>query len=333
MTESNRSISEYQYTKAIRFNLEECRGSLRDVEKEESDRKGIDFEDFYKNGLEISQDLKDFVCVKDEDNEFKRDKEDSLIYDKLITVKKDWLKVHFKNEFYQNNEIRDSISQIQYVKDGFKEWFEGFEKNLQEIKKLYEKSPMNKKEQKKSFVGFRADISYYLLKISSNKCFGFIRDFVENANHKNDTVKIMNLTKDINKFRKQLEMLKEEYLPSQSVGLCIAKGSMNYYTVNKKPKEYYEEEIKKVEEQLDEKKYYYDKNSKVLQIGKFGDFNFGEKPDCDEIKFLEEYKQIRNSNENKVYFDIFGIKTLMKDLKADIKSLFLNYVKKKVLRT
>ncbi len=332
MAENNKSVGEYQYTKAIRFNLEECKGSLRDIEKEGSNKGEIDFENFYKNGSKISQDLKDFLYVKDEDNEFRRDKEDNLIYDKLITVKKDWLKIHFKNEFYQNNRRKDfSISQIQYVKDGFKGWFEEFGDDLEKIKKLYEKSPLNKKDPEKSVIGFRAEMGYYLLKISSNKCFGFIRDFIENANHKNDTIKIMNLTKDIDKFGKQLEMLKEEYLPSQSVGLCIAKGSMNYYTVNKKPKEYYEEEIKMVEEQLDEKKYYYDKNSKVLQIGRFGDFNFGEKPNCEEIKFLEEYKQIRSSSENKVYFDIFGIKTLIKDLKAEMKSLFFELCKKESL--
>ena len=330
MEERYDGISQYQYTKAIRFNLEELEGNLREVQKEQEDnKKEIDLGSFYDDGLKISEYLKEFLYERDKEGKFKKDWNDDLIFDKLISVKKNWLKLHFKNDFYRNGKRKEFlISQIQYIQDGFKEWFKEFEKNLEEIKRLHRKSPVNKKEPEKSVLSFRSDIGFHLLKISSNSCFGFIRAFIESVNHKNETIKIMDLEWNIKKFREQLETLREEYLPSQSIGLCIAKGSMNYYAVNKKPKEYYEKEIEKVEEQLkDKRSYYYDKNSKNLKIGK-DSFTLGQQPNCEEIKYLEKLDPIRNSGGDKVYFDISQIKDLMKDLKAKMKSSFFELCKK-----
>ena len=283
--------------------------------KKKSNGEKVDIEDFYDKGSKISQDLKEFLYMKDKDG--------NLIFDGFISVKKKWLKIHFKNEFYQKKERKDfSISQIQYVKEGFRDWFKEFEDDLEKIKKLYEKIPINKKELENSSVGFRADMSFYLLKISSNKCFGFVRDFVENANHKNDDLKIDNLKKNIKGFGKQLEVLKEEYLPSQSLGLCIAKGSMNYYTVNKKPKEYYDGELKRLKEKQKEITAKYVKSTNILYVRnerKHTENSYKFKKM--EINWLQNYSKIKDSQDNKLDLNLNEIYKLMKKFKASMKSL------------
>ena len=315
--------SQYSYTRAIRFNLEESEGKLNNIQKENIEHE-LDMADFVTKGQRICQDLKSFLYSKDKESNFKKDKKDNLIFDSLISVKKDWLKKYFKNDFYINSTKQKYhfVSKTVYLKDGFNNWFDEFEENLSEIKKLNNKALKISEERQVKIIAFRTEISFYISKISANKNFGFVKDFIESANHKNNATKLYKLKKSINDFEILLNHAQYEYLPSQSAGLCISKGSMNYYTVNKKPKEYYDKELEGLEEEKKKNYGTYDKNTKLeitLNQGGFNSNSYDIKLKETEKSWIQKKSKIKNSPEQEVKFDLEETYELMKEFKANMK--------------
>ena len=319
MSENNNNIGEYSYTKAVRFDLKESKGSLEKVQSEGT----TDIKKLCIDGVKHLSGLKNFLYSKSkEKDEFKKDENGNLIFDKNISVKKEWLKLYFKNDFYKKSKQKDfSISQIDYVSEGFKKWFDEFETNLKETEELYKNNSR------------RSEIGFYISKLSSNQSLGFLRSFIENVNHKDNQTKADKLRDEIEKFENLVTGAREEYLPSQSMGLCIAKGSMNYYTVNKKSKKYYEDELKNLEEEKKKVSAEYDKNKGVFYVYVFNkkirkiekkDFKLRE----EEKYWFEDYPEIKNSDGEKVEFNLEETYALMKEFKANMKSRFYEMVNK-----
>ncbi len=305
----------YTYTKSTRFKLEKIQGDLSLPKIKEINEKEliIETEKFFKS-------LKELFFYEDEKK---------IKINSLLIIKKDFLKNYFKNDFYAQHKKKEYfVEKVSYLKDKLFELFINnngnksgelliIEKLLNKIKELLSKN-QNEKER-------NSEIAFLINEFCSKKYLFLIRDFLQNLNHKHKSEEINRLYKKIKELEKEWLALQENYLPFQTAGICLAGGSMNYYTVNKKSKEYFDGEIKKLEDRQDEKIACYDKDKKTLTIPIFKKDN-KDKEICfkskEESSFLDEYNLIKQSPENKISFTIEEIKFLMQDLKAKMKSQF-----------
>ena len=317
---SESKYTEYTYKRAIRF-------SLRDINKKfkHSDSKEkVDIYNFYYRYYSFLDDLKKFLYKNDQENG------DNKKIDGLISVNKSWLKKYFKIDFYHSNKKNKFIiEQLPYVKDKFNEYFREIEKNLDEIQKRKDSHelPKNPTDADINYLKERntrkSEIAFRLIQI--NKEINLFGDFLKLANHKNNSDTINCLLNEFNELEEIFIDAQKEYLPSQGAGLCIAQGSFNYYTVNKKPKEYYSKKEDEVIAEQKNKITVYSPQEHCLQI-KFKD----------EMQYSEHQCDFKNYEKNWIDKELNG-KTelnlketydLLKKFKAAMKSQFLEDCKK-----
>ena len=220
-------LGDYSYNKAIRFKLEHKCGELPKFESNNSNP--LDLIDL---GLKIVDDFKDLIYLKTEKNELKLDKNKSPILTKFVSIKKQWLRDYTKLEFYdgsKNKSVDFSITNFPYLSDSFKKWIVDWTDAINHLNNLL--------QDKENLMIRRSEIAYYLLLISSKNYFNYIKDFSFYSNDKN-TTKVAEFQKLILIFEEKLNSCVIKYAPAQNAGLLIASGSMNYYAINKKPKDY-----------------------------------------------------------------------------------------------
>ena len=302
-------ISEYQYTKAIRFKLipenDLANNLAKDLLKSDEDNP---LSSLISLGFQFKDGLKNFIFQNNNNEEFK--------LDFSISVKKAFLKKYFNNEFYkQNKKHREfSLKHFPFLKEAFLDWVERLEKNLDILNNTLKEGDHEQT--------LRADIAFVLQDINSKKGLLLIDDFLKEANHKDNEKNLQNLREQSREILEdRLKKCLHKYLPAQSSGLCIAQASLNYYTVNKKSKSFYDDKIKKVEDSLGKRGIFFNENKKILTGDKL-QINLGNK----ELSFWE--KSAKEYSKNKFSLDeSYG---LLKDFKAKMKSAFQEAISKGV---
>ena len=230
-------------------------------------------------------------------------------FHKKLTINKKWLEKHFKMKFSQRKSNSFDIHQLDYVIQGLEEFFDNCNKYLDDLELLSDREENDKSR--------RSEKASVISKIYSKNILFFIKDFIEYLNHKEQD--ISHLDFKIKKFEESIEWARKEYLSAQSAGILLAHSSMNYYTVNKKPKDFvkeleYLEEKKKVisSEYKQEKNNFEIKEKYTLRLGN------------KENQWFKDYCQ----EKKKTQFTLEDTYILMKVFKANMKSLFLENIRK-----
>ena len=266
----------YQYTRGIRFQAEPERQGKLFKQKSLLKNSEVNLSELAKQLLNFHQKLKDLLfypnketnaSIKPKTN-LKPDshfnKKNSLKFQKNLFINKSWLKTWHKNLFYlrvkninnkqgkyplnelwkwnqKNNNKHDPDNLETWdLKNWIKQWFE---KSC--ILKDFGKQAQDKKI-RHSEIG--ESIRFFLNRNQWDYIYHFLTEL--NTKEASQDEKIQNLKDGLEKIYKNLKQAEEKYLSSQSSGIEIAKASFNYYTLNKKPKNYYENKLKTTKEKL-----------------------------------------------------------------------------------
>lgn len=246
-----------------------------------------------------------------------------------LKLKFSWLKTYTKQEYYENNveKYKKNINQVEitkpelkYLFERFQNWIETNKGLLDRIKELSGKSDENKSR--------KSDLAYYFHQITKRSNIEFIKELFNNNIQDTKWDDLINKTKDLTiKITTLLEWIEKTLLPSQSMWQVIEKASFNYYTVNKKPKNY-EENIKNLKNDFnktlfDFKDYKtnwfkFDNKEKWFQllIESLEDNNF----------WLTKYWNIEKFEKNFLSLKIENAYNLMKLYKSEQKSAFLEFL-------
>jgi hypothetical protein len=180
-----------------------------------------------------------------------------------VTVHFRWLRLFTKDLFYNwkkdDAEKKIKISDVDYLSRVFEDFFNEWETVIERIN-----TDCNRPEESKTR---DAEIAFSIKKIATKQMFPFIKSFVYNSNYKNSEETKSKLTALLNEFETVLKICEQNYLPSQSAGIVIAKASFNYYTINKKQKDYkgYTDDIEKIEKGMNSKFHYERKYDQLLE--------------------------------------------------------------------
>ena len=242
----NKTIKEYK-------NLYELRKTIRFILEPEASKRL--YRPMKDNGdLEVQ--IKDFICkynqviqifeglvyfIKSEDSEERK-------LNKKISIKHSWLRNYTKNYFFdvrekicqrQGNKVAINDANVNFLDNSFRDW-------LNENKECLEQLKNSRKRTK-------TELAFWIRKITKRSNFNFIFELFDgNIEHKNNNCDIDLVKKLLDDCRPLLTSLEEKLLPIQSLGFEIERASLNYYTVNKKPKNY-PEEIQNKKDQLQQR--------------------------------------------------------------------------------
>lgn len=282
-------FGDYSYNKSIRFKLEHKWGEFPKFEN--TDVNPLDLIDL---GLKIVEGFKDLIYIKTEKNDYKLDKNNNLILTKFVSIKKQWLKQYHNLDFYEqsaNKTIDFAITNFPYLQGSFKKWIINWTEAINHLNNLL--------QDKNNLVIRRSEIAYYLLLINSKNYFNYIKDFYFYSNDKN-TNKVSEFQKLILTFEEKLNSCIIKYAPAQNAGYLVASGSMNYHTINKKPKDY-DLELNQLKKEYETKQEEYNlfKIYKSNQKSLFFQYiNLGLKKEEILQKLDENYSIYKNNNQN-----------------------------------
>jgi len=276
-------MEKYKLTKTIRFKLlpDEIQEINRQVENlRNPPMKGSKKDNLLKlilKGRELSKLFKEYIQHKD-NHKLKSN----------VTIHYRWLQSYTKDLFYNwkkdDTEKKIRISDVGYLLRVFADIFDDWENTIERIN-----TDCHRPEESKTR---NAEIALSIKKLGARHMFPALRDFVDTSNDKN-TDEIKNkLLVLFGEFAAALETAEKDYLPSQSSGMEVARASFNYYTINKKQKDY-TAEIDNIEKQL-HSKYPLKKNDvQLLNELKKSDFIDLLLPDL--YTKIKEYKSTEKS--------------------------------------
>jgi hypothetical protein len=200
---------------------------------------------------------------------------------------KDKIVVYDSKKRKRSNTTSIGDSNLLFLKDYFENWVV---ENTECVDKLRTCIDQPQNDQKR-----KSEYAYWIQKIAKRSNFEAIFElFNENINHKDRNEDIVAIKDNLVTNRVLLESLEKQLLPSQSLGLEIERASLNYYTVNKKPKNY-DTEIKNQEELISQKY-----NFKPFEISLFGLVGFSGK-DLPIDKLKEAMKIFKAKQKSKFY--------------------------------
>ena len=325
----------YQYTRGIRFRAHPNRQSKQFQEKYKLDNQGSDLSELVTLLLNFYGDLKKLLFYNkqafhnggveklvpksyskqestSETTVMANVKSDKLEFRKKLSVNKTWLKQWHREIFYQWIK-KDSVKQGKYALRDLKELYPSFLKWFEEWDKYRSQLEVASKSPKES--QFRhSDIAWNIRGLLNRRQWDYINDFLTEV-HTADSVlgkKIKKLKSDLKKVNDRLKVAEEIYLPSQSSGVEIAKASFNYYTVDKKSKEYYEKEPQKAKDQL------YKEVFSTIKRNEKGVYEWLQNKDNFQNKTIFQFK----SDQEKEWIKIYVKNQKQKLLEEDTKDKF-----------
>ena len=186
---------------------------------------------------------------KDSDEKDSKESEQEIRLKSSLEIKTRFLKQHIKEHYYQwgssdRSERVHKIHTIRYLRDALKECLDRW---AQLIKQLHEL--LNRPEERQAR---HAEFALIILGFKKRQNFNFIADFVGLSQDKSSDELHKTLELLIGELKASLDQCEQLYLPSQTSGVAIARASFNYYTINKKPRDY-PKEISNKRDELDQK--------------------------------------------------------------------------------
>ena len=325
----------YQYTRAIRFKVKQQQQSECFKKRLQWDKSQVDIST-------IAEDLSSLHTKLTKLFFYFNKKSEKLEFDKKLSVSKNWLKVWHKDIFHlsiKNKENKQGKYKLQELKDlhsSLEKWLYDWKKQADQLKKY--------SQQPKESQARHSDIAYIIRWFLNRQWLSYIQDFLKEA-HTSDPSsdnQIKDLKNKLEQLQKELRSAEQDYLSSDSSGIEIAKASFNYYTVNKKPKDYYEDKLEQLEKERYEDYFTIIKNNHWYFWKNQEDFNqrnkiFFFKSDLEKEwlkRYIDKYNKDEN-NEYKIQGDLqSGIKLsldqtyhTMKAFKAEQKSIFYEVMK------
>ncbi|MFA4834067.1 MAG: hypothetical protein WC619_04465 [Patescibacteria group bacterium] len=290
----------YELRKTIRFILEpkEIKRPYQPIVNNDDLGKRIDnFINKYGHAIQIFREL---IYAAPRDSEEKK-------LSKNISVKHSWLRNYTKNDFFnvkekiiqydkdnkkRGNKIAIDNTNIKFLNDYFENWLEENKECIANLKICLNQPEENQKK--------ISEFAYWIRKITKRSNFEFIFElFNGSIDHKNSNEKIDAAKKELDECKPLLALLEKAVLPSQSLGVEIECASLNYYIVNKKPKDYPQEIQNKKNE---------------LQQGH--SFSRNEQNVLNQVGFID------------IKLPITDLKEAMKKFKAEQKKIFYEFVNK-----
>ena len=287
---SEHSDNQYSYTKGLRFSLKYCRGSL----PEPDTVADADLARLCEAGRRLAKELERFIYLPESEKSetLARDRQGGYKPSHDVRINKTWLKQFFKVDFYDQGQARrqrtHELHQFDYALQGIARWRAGWRENLDKLEEA-DKSALHDQTR-------RSDIASLLLQLGRRDQFPLIREFVAHARHKN---KANRLPAHAEAVEKQLQAALAEYAPSQGAGVVVAAASLNYYTVNKKPKQYYDNKIDSVKKQYERLAPNCDrmKANKAQQKSRLLERMLGERLNLEQIQNNNELSLFHNAQD------------------------------------
>ena len=217
------------------------------IEKIESVSESIRMLFFFDKGTELSQNR--YTKIKLTNN---------------LEIKHPWLSAYTKTQFHdflkemqENGRKRKkyALGDVSYLELVFKERLNEWLDIVDRLKEL-NKVPLETQRRKREFA-----FCFRQLRKRSN--LEFMREFVKSIHNSNKASyqnydreisvdeRLDALNKKIKETEKELRALCGDFLPAETLGLELLRGTFNYHTLNRTPKEY-DDEIKRISESLDE---------------------------------------------------------------------------------
>lgn len=253
------SVSDsYQYTRTIRFKLDPCDNALSE-EVQDLKKRGDSIDEickFYNTSKELIEHLEKYLyepqdkqkTVKQDQNKPRKFFKDSL------EIKTQFLKRHTSNYYEWCNQQGQSIArayklcQFGYSHELFTDFFLRWkELNLKTDELIKRFQNINDPEKKPR----RSEFALLISQFKKRENLAFIRDFVDLSQDKETEDIKGQLKNTFEDLSESLKFCERSYLPSQTAGIEVARAraTLNYHTINKKPKDY-PEEIQKKENEL-----------------------------------------------------------------------------------
>ena len=248
--------TKYQITKTVRFKLEavntqaiESKFNLKQANEDalkatynsDEDEDSLDrimlknFVDYLQNT--ILHKAKNLLYYKKE-GQFVYDDDDNILFNKSNSVRYDFMLAFLKKDVYANDRLLSEkkkfykISTIDFLKEKIVECLN----NIEAIKNDLETISNRKDEQKKR----NSDVSFFLNKLTRRNNYIFFKNLIFALDEKSVTPfqanNIADLKKDIEKFDADLKTITNFFLPTQSQGLQVALGSLNYFVMGRTPR-------------------------------------------------------------------------------------------------
>ena len=329
----------YQYTRGVRFQVKPDPKTINSLNKKitQQAKAKISLADLEKDLLGFYKNLKELLFYERRNEKKNKNKDldkNNQNFKTKISVNKLWFKRWHKDIFYtqiKNNSNKQGKYDLNSLNSlPFKEKLEQWKKACEQIK---DASLAVQEAQYRS-----SDIAENIKVLL--KHLGYFDDLLKElyATQMEDDKKIETLKINSKNIQKKLKEAEQNYLSSQSSGIEIARASLNYYTVNKKPKEY-EVELSKAKINLGEDYFLSQENSSqkkffskiiekssnyILQKDKDNKaiFQFKSKQEKEWIERFCEKKFKKNLKKNDIGLSLNQTYFLMKAFKAEQKSLF-----------
>lgn len=296
----------YEVKKTVRFNLLPVNHTYKKITDEQFKH---DLEKFLETYKQIVQNFSDLV--------FSRDEDEMKVLNRNTKISISWLKTYTKQDFHENrgNLIKRgkngqktnthvSLEKTDFLLEVFQNWVERNWNEENEEKRI---GILNRleilKNQPPELQSRKADFSYLIHQIHQRTNFEFVFEFFENTQGTQSDTHIAETKPLLDECKNLLQSLENYLLPSQSMGQVIERASLNYYTVNKKPKyfspqkttleEHYKSELEKLVRKKDTKLFDIKANSRKPKFIIHQSLDFLK----DEIRALpDEYFVVENFN-------------------------------------
>jgi predicted RNA-binding Zn-ribbon protein involved in translation (DUF1610 family) len=164
-----------------------------------------------------------------------------------VTIHFRWLRQHTRYAFYEwkgEDTLKDKkpkLADVPYLPEKLagllSEW-----RNTLETLNIAANAPKESNTRK-------ANMGLAIRKLGTRSMFPFIESFIKDSNPKDSDELKSQILQAIDRFKTLLNECEYWSMTSQSSGLEIARASFNYYTINKKPKDF-NKEREKVEKNL-----------------------------------------------------------------------------------
>ncbi len=307
-------MEKYQITKTIRFKLEPVQ--IEEFEKQVQNIENVKEEEanlaqLVSNAQDLSKLLKEYIYT-DPNHEKKKFKNTVIVHFR-------WLKEFTKDKYFEwinqdeteqttnpktlkansfsalgslipqkkkkniSKEKRYKLSKINYLQEVFENFLKDWDSTVQTLS--------SQVAQPKEKLTRKAEIGKVVLKFSGRNMLLFLEHFLSESKDKDSSHLEVQLQEKIKTFKEVLEKAQTWVMPSQSTGIELAKASFNYYTINKKEKDF-DNEKEKIEKEL----------CKLIKI-KSDHLNFLKGGNIKIIK--EEYNQKTKQKKYTSLFDVY----------------------------
>ncbi|MBK6607653.1 MAG: hypothetical protein IPG24_19760 [Leptospiraceae bacterium] len=301
-------MEKYQITKSISFRLNKVKAPILEEQVEKiGDVKEAEASllRLFSVGQDLAGLLKQYIY------------KDNQKLKSSVTVHFRWLRDYTKDKFYNwktesrrdfSREKRFKLSEVDYLKEVFEHFISDWDAIIQNLG-----SEISRKQEALSR---KAEIGKIIKRIGTRNVFLFFENLIIESKDKNEIHLEAQLNEKIKVFKENLIKAEQWALPAQSAGIELAKASFNYYTINKKPKDF-ELEKRNLEKQLHNYDERFMKDIAQRENKLFGELRIIEKDDAtNTYRFL--YELIQNGEGKQV------LEKTDKGLTVDLDSLYKN---------